>query len=98
MGRHPNAYAKLSNTVLGSKQDYPFKDMHGPTKEIIKAFTPERCIWGSDFPCELWCPKVGTYGRHLKLFTEEMGLDRPTQEAILGRTPHRLFFAGYAAD
>ena len=27
--------------------------MHEPCRKIIAAYTPDRCVWGSDFPCEL---------------------------------------------
>ncbi|HMC64423.1 MAG TPA: amidohydrolase family protein, partial [Gemmataceae bacterium] len=91
LGKHPNLYAKLSFVPTGSDEEYPFKDMHEPCREIIKAFSPNRCVWGSDFPCELWCPKT-TYAQHLKIFTHELGLDRETQEAILGKTPEKLWF------
>ncbi len=64
-------------------------------------------IWGSDFPCELWCPKVtyarhlrifthDTYARHLRIFTHELGLDEATKNAVLGETAHRLWFQGRA--
>lgn len=92
LAKQPNLYAKLSFMATGSAEQYPLKDMHEPCKEIIKVYTPHRCIWGSDFPCELWCPKV-TYAQNLKLITHEMGLDQATQEAILGTTPKKLFFA-----
>ena len=54
-------------------------------------FGPQRCVWGSDFPCELWCPKI-TYAQHLQIFTEELGLDASTKQVILGETAHRLWF------
>jgi predicted TIM-barrel fold metal-dependent hydrolase len=92
LAKQPNLYAKLSFLPVGSAQEYPFKDMHAPCKEIIKAYGSSRCVWGSDFPCELWCPKT-TYAKHLKLFTNELGLDKEVQEAILGKTPEKLWFA-----
>jgi predicted TIM-barrel fold metal-dependent hydrolase len=49
-------------------------------------------VWGSDFPCELWCPKV-TYAQHLKIFTHELGLSADAQRAILWDAPKRLWFA-----
>jgi predicted TIM-barrel fold metal-dependent hydrolase len=92
LARHPNLHAKLTFIPTGSREAYPCRDMHDVCRTVIKAFTPQRCVWGSDFPCELWCPKV-TYARHLKIFTDELGLDQPTQEAILGKTAHALWFA-----
>lgn len=89
----PQMHAKLSFIATGSDEEYPCRDMHEPCRTIIKAFTPERCVWGSDFPCELWCPKV-TYGQNLRIITKELGLDQPTQRAILRDTPLRLWFQG----
>lgn len=88
----PTAHAKLSFIPTGSAEEYPFRDMHEPCLDLIKSFGPERCVWGSDFPCELWCPKV-TYAKHLRIFTHELGLDPKAQRAILGETAHRLWFA-----
>jgi len=48
---------------------------------------PDRCIWGSDVPCELWCPKA-TYSQHLRVFTHEM----ESKRWILGETARRLYF------
>ena len=92
LARHPNLYAKLTFIPTGSAEKYPCRDMHEPCKQIIQAFGPRRCVWGSDFPCELWCPNV-TYAQHLKIFTQELGLDAPTQEAVLGTTARGLWFA-----
>jgi L-fuconolactonase len=91
LSRLPNVYAKLSCVVTGSAESYPFADMHEPCRKIIAAFGPERCVWGSDFPCELWCPKA-TYIEHLRVFTREMGLDAEAKRWVLGQTARRLYF------
>ena len=87
-----NLHAKLSYIVTGSGGEYPFRDMHESCRRIIKAYGPRRCVWGSDFPCELWCPKA-TYAQHLRVFTHELGLDAETKRQILGETPKRLWFS-----
>lgn len=91
LARFPNLYAKLSFLVTGSREDYPCRDTHLLARRIIDAFGPERCMWGSDFPCELWIPKA-SYAQHLRLFTQELGLDDWTQRAVLGETARRLWF------
>jgi L-fuconolactonase len=91
LSRLPNLYAKLSCAVTGSAESFPFRDMHAPLRRAIAAFGPDRCVWGSDFPCELWCPKA-TYSEHLRVFTRELGLDAETQRWILGETARRLYF------
>ncbi len=95
LARYPNAHAKLTFLPTGSAEQYPFLDMHEPCRRIIAAYTPDRCVWGSDFPCELWTPK-STYAQHLKLFRELLGLETAAQEAILGATAVRLYFGGRA--
>lgn len=91
----PTLHAKLSFIPTGSAEEYPCRDMHAPCRRIIEAYGPERCVWGSDFPCELWCPKV-TYAQHLRIFTHELGLNAQAMQAILWDTPHRLWFANQA--
>ena len=93
LAKVPNLYAKLSYVVTGSAEQYPFRDMHDSCRQIIRAYGPERCVWGSDFPCELWCPKA-SYAQHLGVFTHELGLDDETKRQILCETPRRLGFAG----
>ena len=90
LARFPNLTAKLSFLATGSAEEYPFRDMHDACRRFIAAYGPERCIWGSDFPTELWCPKV-SYAGHLRLFQEELGLSADEQAAILGATAQRLY-------
>ncbi len=91
MARRPNLHAKLTFVASGSAQRYPFRDMHDALRMFVDAYGPDRCVWGSDFPTELWCPKVA-YGDHLRLFREGLGLTPGEQEAILGGTAERLWF------
>jgi predicted TIM-barrel fold metal-dependent hydrolase len=91
LARHPNLHAKLTFVATGSSEPYPCRDLHDTCRAIIKAYGPDRCVWGSDFPCELWCPKV-TYAQHLKIFTHELALDEHALQAILGKTAQRLWF------
>lgn len=93
LARHPNLHAKLTFLPTGSAEEYPFRDMHDACRRFIDAYGPDRCIWGSDFPTELWCPKV-TYRGHLDLFRHELGLAPSEQEAILGATAARLYAIG----
>ncbi|MDP6503922.1 MAG: amidohydrolase family protein [Planctomycetota bacterium] len=93
LARYPNLVAKLTNIPTGSAEEFPCSDLHDIYRRIIDTYTPDRCVWGSAFPCELWCPKV-TYGQHLQIFTNELGLDEEEKAAILGRTAMRLWFEG----
>ncbi|MBM3458175.1 MAG: hypothetical protein FJX77_06555, partial [Armatimonadetes bacterium] len=95
LAAYPNLYAKLSYLVTGSQEPYPCRDTHAMTRRILAAYGPERSMWGSDFPCELWIPRTDLAG-HLRIFTEELGLDAAAQTAVLGETAHRLWFPGSA--
>jgi L-fuconolactonase len=89
--RFPNLHVKLTFLPTGSATGYPCSDMHATTRAIIDAYGSARCVWGSDFPCELWCPNV-TYREHLRLLTEALALTEGEREAILAETPQRLWF------
>jgi predicted TIM-barrel fold metal-dependent hydrolase len=91
LARLPKTHAKLTFIPTGSAEAYPCRDMHDPCRRIIAAFGPDRCVWGSNFPCELWNPKA-TYAQHLAIFTRELGLGAKAKAAILGETAWRLWF------
>jgi len=82
---------KLTFAVTASEQEYPFRDTHPLLRRFIEVFGPERCLWGSDFPCEHWLKK-STYVQHLDVFREELGLSPTEQEAILVQAPTQLWF------
>ncbi len=91
LAAYKNLHAKLTFIPTGSATGYPCADMHDACRRIINAYGPQRCIWGSDFPCELWCPKV-SYAQHLRLFTHDLSLPDAARAAILGETARRLWF------
>ena len=91
LARHKNLHAKLTFIPTGSATGYPCADMHAPCMKIIDAYGPERCIWGSDFPCDLWTPKV-SYAEHLRIFSHDLPLADAARAAILGGTARRLWF------
>jgi len=86
-----NVHAKLSFVPTGTEEMYPCADMHEPCLAVIDWYGADRCVWGSCFPCELWCPKV-TYAQHLAIFTTELALSQQARDAILRLTPRRLWF------
>ncbi len=84
LARLPTIHAKLTFIPAGTAEAYPCRDMHDPCRRVIAAFGPDRCVWGSNFPCELWNPKV-TYAQHLAIFTRELGLERGGKSGHPGR-------------
>jgi len=91
LARYPNLYAKLTWLVDSSDTGDPFEDTYPLLGAVISAYGPERCVWGSDFPCELWTPKA-SYARHYQLFTNALGLSSTQLATILSKTPGRLWF------
>jgi predicted TIM-barrel fold metal-dependent hydrolase len=91
LARLANLHAKLSFIPTGSAEPYPCRDLHEACRRVIAAFGPERCVWGSNFPCELWCPKV-SYAQHLAIFSRELELGAGAKAAILGETARQLWF------
>ena len=92
MAGHPNLFTKLTFGITGSDQQYPFSDTHSAIRKVIEAFGPDRCMWGSDFPCEHWLKKT-TYQQHLDMFTEEIGLRAGEQQAVMSDTARGVWFA-----
>ena len=93
LAQYPNTIAKLSSLPSGDAEEYPYSRLHEPYRRIIAAYTPSRCVWGSNFPCELWTPR-STYRQNLELFTSGLGLDAQAQEEIFWNTPWKLWFEG----
>jgi predicted TIM-barrel fold metal-dependent hydrolase len=94
LAKFANACAQVSFLPLGSVEGSPVRDLHEPCQRIINAYGPERCVWGSNFPCDLWSPK-STYAQNLRMFTHELSVNKKgAHESILGRTAQRLWFRG----
>ena len=68
--RSPNSPMSRSSCRVRratSSQPYPYKNIHGYLRQIIEAFGPDRCFWGTDItrmPC--------SYRQCVTMFTEEM--------------------------
>ncbi|MCC7263357.1 MAG: amidohydrolase family protein [Candidatus Latescibacteria bacterium] len=90
LARYPNACAKLSFIGLASEQAFPFRDVHWMVREVVDAFGPERCMWGSNFPVPLRQPRM-TCTQTVALFAEAIDLSREEREWILGGTAQRLW-------
>lgn len=44
------AAVKLSGAIRSSREPYPFRDLDPFVRALLAAYTPENCIWGSDWP------------------------------------------------
>ena len=67
LAKLPNIAVKLSGAPSYSSQPYPYKNIHGYLRQIVEAFGPDRCFWGTDItrmPC--------SYRQCVTMYTEEM--------------------------
>ena len=91
LSKYDNLYAKVDFISTGSESGFPGEDLHAAALEIIAAYGPERCVWGSNFPNSLWTPGF-TYAQHLQIFTEILPLSSAARAQVLGETARRLWF------
>ena len=59
-------------------------------REVIDAFGPERCMFGSNFPQQMYSPKM-SYAQTLELFAAAIELSAEEREWILGGTAATLW-------
>lgn len=93
LARFKNLHAKLTFIPTSSATGYPCADMHEPCMQIARAYGAERCVWGSDFPNDLWTPKV-SFAEHLRIFAKDLPLKEAERAQLLGGTANRLWFDG----
>jgi len=85
----PDVYIKLSGPFRFSQTGWPHADVDPFAAALVRAFGPDRCIWGSDWP-------FIRMDRRMDYAPTLLNLDRwlPVPEdraAVLARTPARLF-------
>ncbi|HWT36261.1 MAG TPA: amidohydrolase family protein [Paraburkholderia sp.] len=88
------ASVKLSGWQKYSHRPHPYEDAWPFAHALLRAFGPQRCVWGSDWPF-LRAPERLDYGPLLTLF-EQIVPDAATRREIQWDTPRRLF--GFAAQ
>lgn len=67
LAKLPNVAVKLSGAPSTSSQAYPYTNIHQYLRQIIEAFGPERCFWGTDIT-----RMPISYRQCVTMFTEEM--------------------------
>ena len=81
LAKLPNVAVKISGAPSYSSQPYPYRNVQEYTRQIIDAFGPQRCFWGTDvtrMPC--------SYRQCVTMFTEEMPwLKGRDLELVMGR-------------
>jgi len=80
---------KLSAAFRRSRAPYPFVDLDPFVRALLEAYTPENCVWGSDWPFINWADKPG-YGQTLSILARWVAAEQD-RRTILWDTPARLF-------
>ena len=95
LARFKNLHAKVDFIGTGTQQLYPCADLHGPMMQVIRAYGPERCLWTSSYPNEIWTPKI-SYAEHLRIFTEALPLNDSERKLIVGENARKIWFKNSA--
>ena len=59
-------------------------------RELVDAFGPDRCLFGSNFPTDQYSPKT-SYQETVTLFSEAINLSHEERDWILGGTANSLW-------
>ena len=85
LAKHPNIFVKLTSSPACSTEDYPYRNIHPYLKQLIDAFGPRRCFWGTDLS-SMMRSTTCTYRQAVTMFTEEMDfLSKEDLEWVMGR-------------
>ncbi|PFH20494.1 MULTISPECIES: amidohydrolase family protein [Burkholderia] len=84
-----NASVKLSGWQKYSSGPHPYEDTWPYARALLRAFGPQHCVWGSDWPF-LRAPERLDYGPLLTLF-DAIVPDAAIRRQIQWDTPRRLF-------
>jgi len=95
LSKYDNLYPKVDFISTGTQTGYPTEELlRDAAMKIIDTYGSDRCVWGSNFPNDLWTPKL-SYAEHLKLFTCDLPLSSKDRANVLGETARRLWFPNH---
>jgi predicted TIM-barrel fold metal-dependent hydrolase len=92
LGRARRTVVKLSGYSKFSRAPYPHDDVRPHVSALLDAFTPERCVWASDWPF-LRAPQRVDVGPLLTLL-EHFVPDAADRRKVLWDTPRRVLGFG----
>jgi predicted TIM-barrel fold metal-dependent hydrolase len=82
------AFVKLSGYSKFSRNPHPHDDVRPYVEALLDAFTPDGCLWASDWP-HLRAPERVDYGPLLTL-VESLLPDADARRRVLWETPRRV--------
>ena len=89
LARFPRVFVKISHTWSISRQPYPWLDAQEYVKRLYAVFSPERLMWGTDWPV---CKKWTTYEKTLAVVRDDMKfLNERDKSWILSKTIERVW-------
>lgn len=92
LGRAGRASVKLSGYSQFSHERFPYADTHPFVAALLQSFTPDLCVWGSDWPFLRAAERID-YGP-LLLLAETLIPVEADRHRVLWDTPCRLFGFG----
>jgi len=92
LGRTGHAFVKLSGYTKFSREAHPYDDLVPYVAALLDAFTPDACLWASDWPF-LRAPSRVDVGPLLALF-ERFVPDAGDRRKVLWETPRRALGFG----
>jgi predicted TIM-barrel fold metal-dependent hydrolase len=92
LGRSGRACVKLSGYAKFSHRPHPHEDAWPFVAALLQAFTPDACVWASDWPFIMATERID-YGPLLKL-VESLVPDPADRGKVLWHTPCRWFGFG----
>jgi predicted TIM-barrel fold metal-dependent hydrolase len=91
LSEHERVFVKLSGPFRQSLQGYPYDDLTVHVHRLLEAYTPQRCLWGSDWPfINLGGLPRPSYQQTLD-WLEAVIPDTPQRRVVLWETPQLLF-------
>ena len=90
LAKYPNVYAKVTFLDVAAAGHWPYSNHHWMVRQIVQAFGPERCMWGSNFPTWIYSPG-GTYLQNIDVFRNRIGLSESECRWVLGETAATLW-------
>jgi len=92
LGRERRAVVKLSGYFKFSQAPHPYDDVRPHMEALLDAFTPDGCVWASDWPF-LRAPRRIDVGPLLTLL-ERLVPDAADRRKVLWETPRRVLGFG----
>jgi L-fuconolactonase len=92
LARYPMVHVKVSAFYALGKRTPPYDDMIPLIKDLLKAYGPERLMWGSDCPYQL--APGHSYKASIALIRDRLdGVSEGDREWLLRKTAERVFFS-----